>query len=91
MKMPVVLAAKQRTHGSGAQVVIRHGGDGVSSERHILQLLLVLGACVFIAAALMANGGSAMLSLFACLACGTRIERNHGRGDYGRTPPESLE
>jgi hypothetical protein len=60
-------------------------------ERRILQLMLVFGACLFIAAAFMANGGTAILSLFACLACGTRIERNHERGDYGRTPPESLE
>jgi hypothetical protein len=64
---------------------------GVKSERRFLQLMLIIGGGLFIASALTANTGSALLSLFACMACGTRIERNYLRGHYGCPPPETIE
>jgi hypothetical protein len=64
---------------------------GMITERRVLQLLLAAGAGLFVVAALKVNGGTALLSLFACLACATRIEHNYGRGDYERVPPENLE
>jgi hypothetical protein len=88
VKTSAILAAKQAAPGIGTRPIVSHGRD---RERRLLTLLLVCGACLFVAAAFLSNGGSALLALVACLACGSRIERNHGRGDYGSTPPESLE
>jgi hypothetical protein len=81
MKILAILGTRQQDRA-------RHG---VITERRMLQLLLVAGAGLFIVAALKANGGTALLSLFACLACATRIEHNYGRGDYERARPEELE
>jgi hypothetical protein len=81
MKILAILATKRQDRAR----------NGVIAERRMLQLLLVTGAGLFVVAALKVNGGTALLSLFACLACATRIERNYGRGDYERAPPENME
>jgi integral membrane sensor domain MASE1 len=66
-------------------------GRGVAAERRLIQLMLVASGGVFVASALSANAGSALLALFACMTCGTRIERNYQRGRYRRVPSEDIE
>lgn len=63
----------------------------VGVEARVLRGVLALAGCLIIASALCGNAGSMLLSLAACLACASRIERNHRRGAYGRTEVELIE
>lgn len=87
----VLRLAKDRYGAGGSRAAIAHEGRGVKSERRILGLMLAAAGCLFVIGVLTLNVGSTLLSLAACLACATRIEHNHRRGEYGRIPPENVE
>ena len=74
----------------GPRAAVTRDG-GLKTERRILLLLLASAGCLFVVGALTLNVGTTLLSIFACLACGTRIEGNYRRGEYRRVPPENVE
>ena len=63
----------------------------VDFEARVLRGILAGAGCLIIASALCGSAGSTLLSLAACLACVSRIERNHRRGAYGCTEVEVVE
>jgi len=60
-------------------------------ETRALRFILAGAGCLIIASALAGNAGSMLLSIAACLACATRMERNYGRGAYGPVKAEALD
>jgi hypothetical protein len=63
----------------------------VDFETRALRGMLAAAGCLIVASALFGNAGSALLSLAACLACLSRIERNYRHGAYGRVKAETIE
>jgi hypothetical protein len=63
----------------------------VDLETKTLRATLAGAACLIIAGALLGNAASVLLALAACLACGSRLERNYQRGLYGRRPIELVD
>jgi hypothetical protein len=53
--------------------------------------MLAAAGSLIVGGALTGNAGSVLLSLFACLACVTRIEQKYRNGDYGQVMDETIE
>jgi len=60
-------------------------------ETRALRLVLAAAGGLIVAGALAGNAGTVLLSLGACLACASRMERNYRRGAYGRVELETIE
>jgi hypothetical protein len=89
LEIPLLGDGRHTAANTPAALPRKRGGLG--SERRVLQLMITLSGCLFVASVLAANVGSTLLCLFACLACGTRIEAKDRRGDYGSRPLENVE
>jgi hypothetical protein len=61
------------------------------SEARVLRWMLAAAGTLFVGGALLGNGLSVLLSLFAALACVTRVEQKYRNGDYGKLPEESVD
>ncbi len=64
---------------------------GRRSEARILGCMLAASGILFVGGALLGNAISVLLSLFAALACATRVEQKYRSGDYGRVEEESVD
>jgi hypothetical protein len=53
--------------------------------------MLAASGILFVGGALLGNAISVLLSLFAALACATRVEQKYRSGDYGRVEEESVD
>ncbi len=53
--------------------------------------MLAASGVLFVVGALLGNALSVLLSLFAALACATRVEQKQRNGDYGRIEEESVD
>ncbi|HLZ66110.1 MAG TPA: hypothetical protein VKQ29_07755 [Aliidongia sp.] len=62
-----------------------------SFETRALRGILAAAGCLIVVSALLGNAGSVLLSIAACLACVSRIERNYRHGAYGRVRAETIE
>jgi hypothetical protein len=60
-------------------------------EARALRWMLAAAGSLIVGGALTGNAGSVLLSLFACLACVTRIEQKYRNGDYGQVMDETIE
>jgi hypothetical protein len=53
--------------------------------------MLAAAGILFVGGALLGNAMSVLLSLFAALACVTRVEQKYRDGDYGEVREESID
>jgi hypothetical protein len=60
------------------------------SEARILCCMLAVAGILFVGGALLGNAVSVLLSLFAALACATRVEQKYRNGDYGKVEDENV-
>ena len=61
------------------------------SEARILCYMLAAAGILFVGGALLGNAVSVLFSLFAALACVTRVEQKRRNGDYGDVREESID
>ncbi len=61
------------------------------SEAGLLCGMMAVAGILFVSGALLGNPVSVLLSLFAALACVTRVEQKQRNGDYGRIKEESVD
>jgi hypothetical protein len=53
--------------------------------------MLAVAGILFVGGALLGNAVSVLLSLFAALACVTRVEQKYRNGEYGEVKEESVD
>jgi hypothetical protein len=68
-----------------------HAQRRTRSEATLLCCMLAAAGILFVSGALLGNAVSVLLSLFAALACVTRVEQKYRKGDYGVVEDESVD